>query len=521
MRSLIGGQRGPAVSRTTLRGFGKGFAVTDEALDPRWVDEVLLAGAGEQVALVLAAPVTRAELRRLVSAKQAVLASAGLGPGGSVALCLAPSLAFVANLLACWRLGARAALLDHRLTPYEIDNALQRLAPQVVVTAGHASGGPLRGFQEIEERVATYPGRPADTAHALIQLSSGSTGPSKVIARTAANLVEELERYTAIGAGVPRGGERIVSLASMVHVLGLVGGLLYGLHVGAQVVIPVRMTADGILATVAAGEEPTTLLGVPFHIELLSSVQAPPRLPQLTGMTTGGELVRPEVYAGFVDRYGVRLGNMYGMTEVGVIATDLFGEHRPFLTPAPGLRVREEAGELLVSLAASPYLGLVDPARWSDGWLRTKDAGVADPVTGRFRVQGRRDSQVSVGGLKVDLTEVEHTLAALPGVAAAVVTYDKAIEAYVTLQDGASAAGVQAQLAERLAGFKRPRVLKVVEQMPRTATGKLVRDRALLVAAAEPAVPAVPAQRVAADVSDGNQGAAVPAASVQEGSTTR
>ncbi|MFB9176715.1 class I adenylate-forming enzyme family protein [Dactylosporangium sucinum] len=495
--------------------------MTDEALDPRWVDEVLLAGAGEQVALVLAAPVTRAELRRLVSAKQAVLASAGLGPGGSVALCLAPSLAFVANLLACWRLGARAALLDHRLTPYEIDNALQRLAPQVVVTAGHASGGPLRGFQEIEERVATYPGRPADTAHALIQLSSGSTGPSKVIARTAANLVEELERYTAIGAGVPRGGERIVSLASMVHVLGLVGGLLYGLHVGAQVVIPVRMTADGILATVAAGEEPTTLLGVPFHIELLSSVQAPPRLPQLTGMTTGGELVRPEVYAGFVDRYGVRLGNMYGMTEVGVIATDLFGEHRPFLTPAPGLRVREEAGELLVSLAASPYLGLVDPARWSDGWLRTKDAGVADPVTGRFRVQGRRDSQVSVGGLKVDLTEVEHTLAALPGVAAAVVTYDKAIEAYVTLQDGASAAGVQAQLAERLAGFKRPRVLKVVEQMPRTATGKLVRDRALLVAAAEPAVPAVPAQRVAADVSDGNQGAAVPAASVQEGSTTR
>ena len=42
-------------------------------------------------------------------------------------------------------------------------------------------------------------------------------------------------------------------------------------------------------------------------------------------MTTGGELVRADVYAAFVDRYDVRLGNMYGMTEVGVIATDLFG----------------------------------------------------------------------------------------------------------------------------------------------------------------------------------------------------
>ncbi|GAA2365611.1 class I adenylate-forming enzyme family protein [Dactylosporangium salmoneum] len=462
-----------------------------EALDPGWVDEVLLADAagrpGDAPALVFDAPVTRAELRRLVEQKQAVLAAAGIGrtgPGDAVAICLAPSLAFVTNLLACWRLGARAALLDHRLTPFEVDAALQRLAPQAVVSAKHSSGGPLRGFQDVQERVATYPGRPADTAHALVQLSSGSTGPSKVIARSAANLVEELHRYTAIGAGVPQPGERIVCLASMVHVLGLVGGLLYGLHAGAQVVLPARMTADGILAAVAAGPEPTTLLGVPFHIELLSSGPRPPRLPQLTGMTTGGELVRATVHETFTDRFGVRLGNMYGMTEVGVIATDLFGEHRPALTPAPGLRVREEHGELLVSLAESPYLGLVDPNRWADGWLHTRDAGAVDPDTGRFRVLGRNDSQVSVGGLKVDLTEVEHTLAALPGVASAVVTHDKAIEAYVMLRDDTTADQVRALLAERLAPFKRPRALHVVEQLPRTATGKLVRDRALLVAAA-------------------------------------
>ncbi|MFF5232580.1 class I adenylate-forming enzyme family protein [Dactylosporangium sp. NPDC000521] len=497
-------------------------------LDPSWVDEVLLAGPADQVALVFDTPVTRADLRALVAAKQSVLAAAGLGRGGSVALALAPSLAFVTNLLAAWRLGARAALLDHRLTPYETDNALQRLAPQVVVSAKHVTGGPLRGFVEIEERVATYPGRPADTTHALIQLSSGSTGPSKVIARTAANLVEEIERYVKIGAGVPQGGERIVSLASMVHVLGLVGGLLYGLHAGVQLVVPARMTADGILSAVAAGPEPTTLLGVPFHIELLSSVQTPPPLPQLTGMTTGGELVRAEVYAGFVDRYDIRLGNMYGMTEVGVIATDLFGEHRPSLTPAPGLTVREEAGELLVSLPASPYLGLVDPARWADGWLHTKDAGSVDEATGRLRIHGRRDSQVSVGGLKVDLTEVEHTLAALPGVASAVVTYDKAIEAYVMLRDGATAAQVQDRLAERLAGFKRPRVLKVVEQLPRTATGKLVRDRAALLAASAPAAAAapgstagaIPAQRVGTDVTDGATDPVAPAP-VKEGNHAR
>jgi acyl-coenzyme A synthetase/AMP-(fatty) acid ligase len=448
-------------------------------LEPEWVDEVLLAGAADEVCLHLGEPVSRAALRRLVAERHRVLADAGLRRGGSVALCLAPSLAFIANLLASWQIGAQASLLDHRLTAYEVDVALQRLLPQVVVVAGHSTGGPLRGFAEITEAVRSYPGQPAATTHAVIQLSSGSTGPSKIIARDAANLVEEVQRYTLID-GVPGSGERIVSLASMVHVLGLVGGLLYGLHAGVNLTIPARMTADGILSTVAAGSQPTTLLGVPFHIELLASVREPPKLPQLTGMTTGGELVRADVYDAFTSRYDVRLGNMYGMTEVGVIATDLFGEHRPAVLPAPGLSVREEGGELHVSLPASPYLGVQDPGRWSDGWLHTRDAGAVDPRTGLVRVLGRRDSQVSVGGLKVDLTEVEHMLAALPEVTSAVVVHDHAIEAYLVLAEGAEVPAIEREITTRLAAFKRPRRLHVVDQLPRTATGKLVRDQAVL-----------------------------------------
>jgi acyl-coenzyme A synthetase/AMP-(fatty) acid ligase len=448
-------------------------------LEPEWVNEVLLAGAADDVCLYLDEPVSRAALRQLVAERHHALADAGLRRGGSVALCLAPSLAFIANLLASWQIGAQASLLDHRLTPYEVDVALQRLLPQVTVTAEHSTGGPLRGFAEITERVRRYPGRPAGTTHAVIQLSSGSTGPSKIIGRDAANLVDEVKRYTMID-GVPRSGERIVSLASMVHVLGLVGGLLYCLHAGVNLTIPARMTADGILSTVAAGSQPTTLLGVPFHIELLASVRHPPKLPQLTGMTTGGELVRADVHTAFVDRYDVRLGNMYGMTEVGVIATDLFGVHRPAVMPAPGLAVREEAGELHVSLPASPYLGDQDPDRWSDGWLHTKDAGSVERQTGLVRVLGRRDSQVSVGGLKVDLTEVEHMLAALPEVAGAVVVHDHAIEAYLVLAEGADASAVERQITTRLAAYKRPRRLHLVEQLPRTATGKLVRDHTVL-----------------------------------------
>ncbi|MBS2538288.1 acyl--CoA ligase [Catenulispora sp. NF23] len=453
----------------------------DIPTDPEWVDEVLLAGPDNQVCLVLGEPVDRAGLRRMVAARQQALTAAGLRAGGSVALCLPPSTAFITNLLAAWRIGARAALLDHRLTAFEVEQAIARLAPQYVVRAEHTSGGALRAFHEVQEKIVANPGgQPSETSHALVQLSSGSTGPSKAIGRTASDLIAEIDRYTAIGEGVPRGGERIVSLASMVHVLGLVGGLLYGLHAGARLVLPGRMTAEAILAAVAAGPEPTTLLGVPFHIELLAAVAEPPRLPQLTGMTTGGELVRAQVHDAFVDRYGIRLGNMYGMTELGVIATDLFGAHRPAILPAPGIQMRDDDGELHIAMENSPYVGLVDPARWSDGWLHTKDAGSVEPGTGLVRVRGRRDSQVSIGGLKVDLSEVEHTLAGLPGVEGAVVVYGKAIEAYVVLTPAASLDDVQAGLTERVAPYKRPRAWHVVERLPRTATGKLVRDQSVL-----------------------------------------
>jgi acyl-coenzyme A synthetase/AMP-(fatty) acid ligase len=167
---------------------------------------------------------------------------------------------------------------------------------------------------------------------------------------------------------------------------------------------------------------------------------------------------------------------MYGMTEVGVIATDLHGAHRPALAPAPGIAIREQDGQVLVATEATPYVGLSDPSRWVDGWLYTKDAGTVDADSGLVTIQGRLDSQVSVGGLKVDLTEVEQAIAALPGVVEAVVVHDRAIEAFVVLDDPAGATKLRIELAERLAPYKRPRRVNVVARLPRTATGKLVRN---------------------------------------------
>jgi acyl-coenzyme A synthetase/AMP-(fatty) acid ligase len=444
-----------------------------------WVDDVLLAGPASDICFRLPTPVDRGMLRRLVRDRQSELAESGFRPGGAAALRLPPSMAFVTHLLAVWRGGGQAILLDHRLTDYEVRRAIERLVPQVVVSPERSVSSGLRTFVEVDTSVASYSGHPANTAHAVVQLSSGSTGPSKVIGRTAEDLVEEVLRYTQLD-GVPLPGERIILLPSMVHVLGLVGGLLYALHAGVELVPPARLTGDAIVQAIAGGDTPATVLGVPFHLGLLASVNEPPPLPQFKRMTTGGELVPASVSAAFEDKYQVPLGNMYGMTEVGVIGTDLFGRHRPAIAPAPGIEVRAVDGELQIRRPESPYLGLSDPARWADGWLRTKDAGVVDPETGLVSVRGRLDSQVSVGGLKVDLTEVEYTVNALRGVEAAVVVFDGAITAYLQLSEQRDVTRLEAELAERLASYKRPRSVRVLDQLPRTTTGKLVRDVTVL-----------------------------------------
>jgi 3-hydroxy-4-methylanthranilate adenylyltransferase len=450
-----------------------------------WVQKELLVGDPDDRCIRIGGTVTRGELSQQVDRQQRLLESNGLRPGGTLTIQLPPSLEYIATLLAGWRAGAQVSLLDHRLVRAEADRAVDRLASQVLVTAQRVSSAPMAGCARVvAEATSRAGGRPAATSHVLIQLSSGSTGPSKIIARTAADLIAELGRYEKL-AEYPALGTRIVLLSSIVHVLGLVGGLLHSLHAGTELVFPDRLTADGIRAAVTAGTEPTMLLGVPFHAELLTTGGDP--LPRLTRMVVAGELARPWLSGAFTARHGVPLGTMYGMTELGVIATDLSGHDAPAVVPAPGINLRVSEGELLVRMAASPYLGLVDDTRWVDGWLHTRDAATIDPATGLVTILGRLDSQVSIGGLKVDLTEVEQTLCSLPGVDSAVVTYAREIEAYLVLREGSAISEVKSGLAEQLAPYKRPRHLFMLSALPRTTTGKITRSRAVLRSAAEAA----------------------------------
>jgi 3-hydroxy-4-methylanthranilate adenylyltransferase len=443
----------------------------------------LLAGrAAETDCLLAVNRMTAGGLRERVACLSGDLASRGVGAGSVVALQLPPSFTYVAALMAVWELEAQVVLLDHRLPAAERARCLSVHRPGFIVGAADAAARPGTFREELPLSIERLAGRPeAAGGVALVQFTSGSTGVPKVIGRTFGSLAAELARWTAL-EGTVTSDDRVLLLSSHVHTLGLVAGILHTLRSGAALLWSQTVQPHHVLDA-ASRLAATAIYGVPFHYELLASTAAGGPLPGLRVAISGGEPLRPETYRRFEERYGVRIGQAYGMTEVGMIAADLVGCFPLTAGPvAEGLEVEVAGGEVRVRVDRSPYLRPLDPSPYRDGWLRTFDRGAQDPATGVLTVSGRTDSMVAVGGLKVDLLEVETVLREHPAVDDAVVLLDEVIEAYVATREP-PAPDLLTWCGDRLAPHKVPKRFFLGPTLPTTATGKTLRSRTELLRA--------------------------------------
>jgi acyl-coenzyme A synthetase/AMP-(fatty) acid ligase/acyl carrier protein len=448
---------------------------------PSWWGERLLGWQHDDDVWLLAdRAITYGELREQVGLLATRLAVAGIGYGSSVALCMPPSLTLLYAMLAAWTRGTQVMLIDFRSTAFEVDRLLRICEPQFLLSAQPAS--PVTGYLVTSvpfalERRAT--GRPAVPDVCLVQASSGSTGVPKVIGRSSASLLAELERYAAL-EGMPRARERVVLLNSIIHTMGLVGGVLHGLNSGAQMVFPSRIRAETIVQTTRETES-SAIFGVPIHFALLGRYGLG-AVPSMRLAVSAGELLPLKVWTQFRQRYGLPISPVYGTTETGVIAADLItGSEPPVLgRPTAGMEVDVVAGELRVRMERTPYLWSDSVNQFQDGWLRTFDQCDRDPVSGVLKYRGRADSVVAIGGLKVDLTEVEQTLLLHPHVHEAVVVFGDVIEAYLGGDAALTAADIVEWCRSRLSDFKIPKVFRLSRALPRNANGKVIRNREIL-----------------------------------------
>ncbi len=390
---------------------------------------------------------TYAELHAAADRCARRLRSLGVGSGETVGTTLLPGLAFCELLHALPRLGAALAPLDPR-APMAFPGLVVAAPP----TAPEADA-------ELRERVDP------DAVHTVIR-SSGTTGRPKPIELTFANHVASA-RASADALGVEPGDRWLTPLP--LHHVGGLGVLIRSVLNHTTAVIHERFDVQRVRATLEAGEVTLVSL-VPTMLSRLRDAGLH-RAPGLRAVALGGGPVPPGLLA-WAAEAGIPVTPVYGMTETAsqVVA----GSPGRALT---GVELRVDAdGEVLVRGPMVARGAVSD-----DGWLHTGDRGRLD--ADGLHLEGRIKDLIVTGGEKVSPALVEGTLSAHPAVADAGVVglpdpdWGEAVTAFVVLREPMDPEDLRAWCRERLAPHEVPKRVVPVEELPRNAAGKLMRDR--------------------------------------------
>ena len=467
----------------------------------------LLDSRAETPALRLEATTyTWGELREVAHRLFRVADAATQTPARRIALVSADPLLTAAALLGAL-LGERTLILLHpRLTAAEREAQLVASAADLLV-ADSPIGAPIPTCAVDREVLlrgaAPEPVKASSGAPLLLLFTSGTTGQPK-------GAMLSLEALWAAAAASSEKlatgpSDRWLACMPLAHIGGL-SILLRGLHDGLLVVAQPRFHA-GAVATALHSDAITRLSLVPTMLrDLLDAGATPP--PSLRTLLLGGaaappDLVRRAVAAGWP------VATTYGLTEAAAqvtTATTAQTASSPEASgcPLPGYRLRitdaavDGVGQIEV---ASPSLmaGYFNqPAataeRLADGWLRTGDLGFLR-ADGQLVVVARRVDLIVSGGENIYPAEVEAAICSvLPYPVEACVVgspsdrWGQEVAALVVLPPDRTLtlADLRAALADRLAPFKLPRHLRIVEALPRTAAGKLDRAAARALIEAPP-----------------------------------
>jgi len=436
--------------------------------------------------------VTYGELDRRTAVAAAALRAAGVGVGDRVAIRLPNTPAYVAAYFGALRSGAVAVPLNILLAPPEVEARLAVASPALVIDS------PL----PVDGEVFPEPIEQDDSRAAALLFTSGTTGRPKGAVLTHGG-IRAAGEFGAEALGLVA-SDVVFGVAPFPHVLGqqvLVSSFL----TGAAVSIMQRFEPETALATMTATGT-TVLLAVPaMCISLNQAAAGADLLPPLRLAHVGGAPVPNEVACEFEQTFRTRIADGYGLTELSGLATTFaVGTTRKAGSvgkPSPATEVRivgsDERGVGEVQFRGPSVIRhtwtdveALAEATGSDGWLDTGDLGYLDEEGDLFLVD-RKKEMIIRGGYNVYPREVEDALYAHPAVAEAAVvgvpheSLGEDVAAFVALRPGAvvTAEELQAWTKERVAAYKYPRRVVLVDELPKGPTGKILKrsiDRTVL-----------------------------------------
>jgi fatty-acyl-CoA synthase len=458
---------------------------------------------------------------RIETTARALKAECDVSRGDRVAILSLNRPDYLVLLYACARLGAMLVPLNWRLVAAEqmfilsdaavkvlvLEQAFAEILPalEAALPDTRVVGldfTPVRGigFDMLLARAAGDSRNPhVDfSCPLLIVYTSGTTGrPKGAVLRQEALLWNGVMSQHMHGLNPD---DHVLTVLPFFHVGGLNIQTTPALHYGATVTIHSRFTPDAALTTIAR-ERPTLTVLVPATIQAIADHPdwASTDLSSLKAVSTGSQIVPPHLIERFVVR-GVPVLQVYGSTETCPIAvyTRLGGDlTRAGSTGLPGLcceaMVIDDAGAELPPETPGEiavrgpnvfveYWGNEAATRevLYNGWFRTGDIGRRD-ADGYFFVHDRKKNMIISGGENIYPAEVERVLLEHPDVADCGVIgrpdprWDEVPVAYVIPRAGcrADAEALTAHLLTQLARFKVPREFVFVEDLPRTALGKV------------------------------------------------
>lgn len=469
----------------------------------------LIDGLPKVAVHTLGADVSRGELAAGAEILGKLLVGNGLATGQVVAAMLPNDATTIAALLGTWRAGGVYTPLNPRAADAEIVTQLETLRPVVIVTTPDLA----QRFSTYQLPVITGKGltwssipssdRPADPRQydadvALLQFTSGTTGPPKPVPLRHTTVLDLIDRLLSKLRGAKSGAAKAnrPPMPNLVPLsLSLWAGIyqvLFAFRAGSGVVLMDRFSPADFAALVKQHQLRSTVLP-PAALTMVLHDESVTDLSPLKIVRSITAPLSPVQAARFRDRFGVIVLNSYGQTElggevVGWSAADAreWGETKlgSVGRPLPGIDVTIADDEVMVRTPTTAARK-IDPAfvdRLTDeGWFHTGDLGWFDD-DGFLWLDGRVSDMINRGGLKVFPGTVEDVILAADGVreAAVVGVPDERLGevpwAFVVRGDeSVSEDGLMAWCRERLTPYRVPVRVVFIDQLPRNDVGKVVK----------------------------------------------